>query len=454
MHVTRLLKLAAMAVFSLGFSTLIAGATEAVTVVDLNVRTGPGTQYRIVDTLRRGERVDTVECTTTGWCFVKKDGPDGWVSSRYLTTPPGTSSSRGGGSDCYFKITIGTGGKPNLEIVCDGPTRPSPVSPFPVIPDPDVYPDPPRDTRACFYTKPDYRGSRMCMGAGSKRFLGNEMNDAISSIQVFRNATVTLCEHPDFGGRCYEFTENIRRLSSSIDNRASSLSVNRDVTVPVNRDKACFYTGRNYTGQSFCMESGGKTMLDNRFNDAITSVRIYGNARARLCQHPNYQGFCRVVQRSESQLGGYLNNQVTSIEMVSGNGGGTARPAPSPTPRPGPAVRGEGAFGLSNGSTFDLDTGTHGGQGADLWLVGNGANSLELVPRENVRFARNAAPREGAAGCIAVDYDQKPIPVSQLNTGRRFCVKTSRGNVAELRVQENGGGTLVLSYKLWDTNLY
>ena len=50
----------------------------------LNVRSGPGTNHRVIDVLRRGERVDVDHCRGN-WCLVNKPGRDGWVSARYLS---------------------------------------------------------------------------------------------------------------------------------------------------------------------------------------------------------------------------------------------------------------------------------------------------------------------------------------------------------------------------------
>jgi uncharacterized protein YraI len=65
-------------------TALTAGAAlAAVATSSVNVRTGPGTGYRIVDTLRPGERV-AINGQSAGWCRVSKSGPDGWVSCAYL----------------------------------------------------------------------------------------------------------------------------------------------------------------------------------------------------------------------------------------------------------------------------------------------------------------------------------------------------------------------------------
>ncbi|WDR05094.1 SH3 domain-containing protein [Devosia rhodophyticola] len=64
-------------------STACAFAATAYASTNVNVRSGPSTQYRAIDTLRRGERVDVQYCQGS-WCYVQKAGPDGWVSSNYL----------------------------------------------------------------------------------------------------------------------------------------------------------------------------------------------------------------------------------------------------------------------------------------------------------------------------------------------------------------------------------
>lgn len=70
-----------MMVMTAGAYAWTASATASV-----NVRSGPGTGYRVIDVLQRGERVE-VEYCRSGWCFVDQGrfGPNGWVSGNYLT---------------------------------------------------------------------------------------------------------------------------------------------------------------------------------------------------------------------------------------------------------------------------------------------------------------------------------------------------------------------------------
>jgi hypothetical protein len=72
--------LAAMALLA---TTAAAFAAPAFATGNVNVRSGPGTHYGRVDTLRRGEQVEVLQCQGS-WCYIEKRGPDGWVSANYL----------------------------------------------------------------------------------------------------------------------------------------------------------------------------------------------------------------------------------------------------------------------------------------------------------------------------------------------------------------------------------
>lgn len=93
-----------------------AAAQEAAAATSLNVRSGPGTRYSVVDVLSPGELVDVTECQPNLWCQIARDGPDGWVSSSYLTVPPGAARP---GSDCRFQVTVAADGT-RFGVVCTG----------------------------------------------------------------------------------------------------------------------------------------------------------------------------------------------------------------------------------------------------------------------------------------------------------------------------------------------
>ncbi len=76
---SRLLIGAAALLFSVG----TAAAMSAVAVVDLNVRSGPGTGYPVVAVIPQGDIVDATGCGG-GWCQVAYRGNMGWASQAYL----------------------------------------------------------------------------------------------------------------------------------------------------------------------------------------------------------------------------------------------------------------------------------------------------------------------------------------------------------------------------------
>lgn len=52
---------------------------------DLNVRAGPGTNYRVVGAIGANDSANVLRCTQNArWCEISYRGGDGWVSARYL----------------------------------------------------------------------------------------------------------------------------------------------------------------------------------------------------------------------------------------------------------------------------------------------------------------------------------------------------------------------------------
>ena len=80
-----LIKGAAISVAAIALSITAAAAVDAQATGSVNVRSGPGTSYGVLDQLQRGEYVSVSRQSNNGWCFVQKSGPDGWVSCRYLS---------------------------------------------------------------------------------------------------------------------------------------------------------------------------------------------------------------------------------------------------------------------------------------------------------------------------------------------------------------------------------
>jgi Beta/Gamma crystallin len=81
------------------------------------------------------------------------------------------------------------------------------------------------------------------------------------------------------------------------------------------RDGACFYTDSDYRGERFCLNSNERvSSVGGRYNDRISSVRIFGRARVTVYKHTNYGGSHRTYTHDAPHLGD-LNDEITAIEM-------------------------------------------------------------------------------------------------------------------------------------------
>ncbi|MDH3263120.1 MAG: SH3 domain-containing protein [Paracoccaceae bacterium] len=320
---------------TLALSAPAARAVEAAASTPLNVRSGPGAGYGVVDVLDPGEVVDVGECRASGWCYVTHRGPDGWVFSNYLTLPPGTAEAQPG-RDCRLMLTFDAAG-PSLRILCG------------------------RD------------------------------------------------------GIVFPPTAEAGR--------------------------ACFYTGTGFTGRRFCTGAGTINRLDANFNDRISSVRVFGSARARLCQDTSLGGFCRTVSDDEPSLGRALNDRVSSLAVFTG---GWSRPGPRP-----PVTYSSGRIDLPRTRAANLDTGAVGGPGVDIWYRAPSPFLSVIAPLGGARLALGDGSDRGYAGCRAERFSNAEIPLSELPVGTHLCVRTDEGRIAQFRVDGFTRTAMRIGYTTW-----
>jgi len=295
----------------LQFSGGAAMAEEAVATTSLNVRSGPGTGFSVVDTLAAGEVVDMTECQPSGWCYITHAGPSGWVSSTYLTAGPGAGAPA---PECRFELEIGPGG-PRFRLICDGGGSgdggggsgdgggggdPAPVA-----------------GQACFYDGPNYTGAAFCRGPGVINALPGDANDPITSVLLSGDIEVRLCRDTNLGGFCRVVRNSERELGGMLNDRVSSLQVFAgEAPAPgPSGNRACFYDLPNFAGESFCRGVVTLNTLPSDADDRITSVQISGAVRVRLCQNPFLTPPCNTFSSSVNRLGAMLNNRVSSLRV-------------------------------------------------------------------------------------------------------------------------------------------
>lgn len=174
----------------------------------------------------------------------------------------------------------------------------------------------------CLYADENYRGESFCLNAGeSQHNVGRRYNDRFSSLRLFGGARITVYDDADYGGGQRTFTANVPNLRDWND-RITSFQVqgsrgpfgNQSIGYEP-RDGACFYTDENYRGEGFCMNAGESLRnVQDRFNDRISSIRVFGGARAVIYENENFSGASRRVDRDVSNLGNF-NDRLTSIEV-------------------------------------------------------------------------------------------------------------------------------------------
>ena len=172
---------------------------------NVNVRSGPGTNYAVVDTVRRGTQVDVQQCEGS-WCYIAKPGPDGWVSANFLTAGGGTpvNPQQPGLS---FGFSTGPGG-PTINFgIGQQPQRPPVVRPQPT----PVFVE-----EVCFYDRTRFRGASFCLEAGeSIRNLG-DWADRISSIENTEGVSVQVCSESNYRD-CRTYTTSASSLGDFDD---------------------------------------------------------------------------------------------------------------------------------------------------------------------------------------------------------------------------------------------
>lgn len=192
---------------------------------------------------------------------------------------------------------------------------------------------------ACFYRDANYQGPFFCVAAGEDApRVPQGMNDEISSIRVLGRAEVTVFQDEGFQGGSARFDGDIRNLSNEgWNDTISSIRVQgggggfrerfgaRQQQVP--RQGACFYTDADFQGQRFCL-SVGETAADMPlgFNDAVSSLQVFGGASVTIFEHGNFGGQSIQVSSSIANLtsarspNGFAWNDVISSVRVQPGG--------------------------------------------------------------------------------------------------------------------------------------
>lgn len=214
-------------------------------------------------------------------------------------------------------------------------------------------------------------------------------------------------------------------------------------------DQACFFQDPNFGGQEFCYGTGTLNSLNAAFNNKISSVTLTGAARARLCDSTNLGGPCYTITSDTANLAAAINNKASSLAVHTGPWLEVV-PLPLPPILPLlPVTHSTGLIDLNQTFTANLDDGSIGGAGADIWYHAVTQTQKFIAPRNGAQLALGDGSNRGYAGCRIASYNSAEIPLASIPVGTYVCVKTSEGRTSQFRLNGYAGTTMKLGYTTW-----
>jgi len=218
---------------------------------------------------------------------------------------------------------------------------------------------------------------------------------------------------------------------------------------PLVGDQACFYLDVNYGGQEFCYGTGTLNSLNATFNNRISSVRLMGVAKARLCDTTNLGGPCFTITADTPSLAAAANDTASSLAVYTGTWLEVV-PLPLPPVLPLlPVTHSTGTIDLHQTFTANLDNGSVGGAGVDIWYHAVTQTEKYIAPRNGAQLALGDGSNRGYAGCRIASYSGTEIPLASIPVGTYVCVKTSEGRTSQFRLNGFAGTTMKLGYTTW-----
>jgi len=201
---------------------------------------------------------------------------------------------------------------------------------------------------ACFYRQPNFRGRSFCMRVGElMAHPPREFNNDINSVQIFGRAQAVVFGRVDFDGMSLRLDHSVPNLRAIYDNqnppmhwggRISSMQVNfrgdyfrrgrelRWGRGPIPRAGACFFHGTNFEGDYFCLAAGeAYESMPPDFNDAITSVKLFGNVAVVAFNDPGFGGIRLRFTQNIMNLSNWRtsdnpfknwNNRISSLQVL------------------------------------------------------------------------------------------------------------------------------------------
>ncbi len=159
------------------------------------------------------------------------------------------------------------------------------------------------ESKVCLYSNPEYQGLETCFTLGNHGWVGDKINDKVSSIRLFGNAVATIYSDGGFRGQHSVVMANTYKMDA-MDDAISSIKVSSRKT----NNFACLFEHNGFRGTPYCLEEGQsiddleKTVIGS--NEGA-SLFVAGKAKVALYEYPNFDSSHQhsVMTRSSSNLG-------------------------------------------------------------------------------------------------------------------------------------------------------
>jgi hypothetical protein len=140
-----------------------------------------------------------------------------------------------------------------------------------------------------------------------------------------------------------------------------------------------------------------------------------------------------------------------SVDLTSPSSTGEYR---SPTATPYPVLASDGDLQLDQTNSVDLDTGTIGGSGTDLWFHAVSASIKYFESENGAKFKLMTESQPSLSDCQDASLGDVQILIGDISSGDVFCYKTNQGNYGRLEVEgitPSSPQTMTIDFKTWDT---
>ncbi len=147
-------------------------------------------------------------------------------------------------------------------------------------------------------------------------------------------------------------------------------------------------------------------------------------------------------------------DSTTTYTLIAHNAAGDTQAQVTITVNPGAhTTHDTGALSIPQTYEADLDNGSIGSGGADIWFEAVSATSRYVTPRNGAKIVKVGTGGISYDICASASLSTAKINVNNLPSGTYVCVRTNEGRVSGFRVNATIGaspGTLKIGFTTWD----